>query len=102
MFSDKTKTGDGGNRLAEKKKSRALAGATIEPGHVGTHVPCLVYGHVYAVVPALEPLNINRRGYVGVSDLSMGKTDGGSGQRLQMGATPSSKARVKVSCRKLL
>ena len=103
LVSDKRKEGDGGNRTAEKKKSRALAGVSSKPGHVGTHVPCLVYGHVYAGVyacPGLflpswgdikkrgrgrigsisekRPQNINAWNWVGVSMQLMGKTDQGS------------------------
>jgi len=56
LVSDKRKTGYGVLWTAEKKKSRALAGATIEPGHVGTHVPCLVHTHVHAGVYACPGL----------------------------------------------
>jgi hypothetical protein len=100
LVSDKRKQGDGGNRTAEKKKSRALAGVSSKPGHVGTHVPCLVYGHVYAGVyacPGLflpswgdikkrgrgrigsisekRPQNINAWNWVGVSRYLVGKTE---------------------------
>ena len=54
--SDKRVEGVGVNWIAETKKGRALAGVSSKPGHVGTHVPCLVYGHVYAGVYACPGL----------------------------------------------
>lgn len=56
LVSDKRKTGDGVWQIPKTKKGRALAGVSSKPGHVGTHVPCLVYGHVYAGVYACPGL----------------------------------------------
>ena len=50
LVSDKRKEGCGGNRTAEKKKAGRLQVQPITLDIVGTHVPCLVYAHVYAGV----------------------------------------------------
>ena len=50
MVSDKRKEGVGGNRTAEKKKAGRLQVSAVSLDIVGTHVPCLVYAHVYAGV----------------------------------------------------
>jgi hypothetical protein len=50
LVSDKRKEGDGGNRTAKTKKAGRLLVQPLRLDIVGTHVPCLVYAHVYAGV----------------------------------------------------
>ena len=50
LVSDKRLTGDGVKRTAKTKKAERLQVYLLTLDIVGTHVPCLVYAHVYAGV----------------------------------------------------
>ena len=50
LVSDKRKGEDGGNRIVKTKKAERLQVYLLSLDIVGTHVPCLVYAHVYAGV----------------------------------------------------
>ena len=56
LVSDKRLTGDGVKWTAKTKKARRLQVYLLSLDIVGTHVPCLVYAHVYAGVYACPGL----------------------------------------------
>ena len=102
-FQIRERKGTGSQVLTKLKKAERLQVYLLSLDNVPTHVPCLVYGHVYAGVyacPGLflpswgdikkrgrgrigsisekRPQNINAWNWVGVSMQLMGKTDQGS------------------------
>ena len=117
-FQIRESKGTGACRYPKLNKAGRLQVCLLSVDIVGTHVPCLVHAHVYAVVYACPGLflpswgDIQKRGRGQLLLVSEKATEYkcmelGRGVRVpdgknrEMGATPSSVARVKVSCRKL-
>ena len=102
--------------MGHLKKAGRLQVSAVSLDNVGTHVPCLVYAVVYACpglfLPSWGDIQKRGRGLIGsISEkrateykcMGLGRgVQVSDGKNREMGATPSSMDRVKVSCRKLL